>query len=289
MGIFLRQSHNIKPRIWGSPADVQYAIRRNMESIYKCNPDNEVLVMPWFWGFPLLDYSKFGNHGTNYGSTYKDGGLFFDVSGNDTYIKVANDSSFDFPDDTNFSLFAQFKTTAIKIRNGLIGKYDVDASPYEGYAFLLNRVAADGKIAFLPGTYPNHTTTPLTYNDGILHRAAATLNGNTAAIYVDGRSVISDSITPNVWGDDYNDLYIGSQNYLPTTRGFDGFLYEARISNVARTADQIALFHDRPWDLYRRVARPIWSIPAVGVTIPIFMQNMRGSFNSPGTRGGFIN
>ena len=60
-----------KPRKWGSFQDVQYAIRKNAEKIYQIDPDSMVLCMPLFWGLPPLDYSKFGNHGTNYGATYQ--------------------------------------------------------------------------------------------------------------------------------------------------------------------------------------------------------------------------
>ena len=73
-----------KPRRWGSFQDVQYAIRKNAEKIYQIDPDSIVLCMPLFWGLPPLDYSGKNNHGTNYGATYKDGGLDFD--GSNDYI-----------------------------------------------------------------------------------------------------------------------------------------------------------------------------------------------------------
>ena len=80
-----------KPRIWGNFADRQYAIRENLEKIYKIDPDNDVLRIPLFWGLPILDYSNYANHGTNHGATYKNGSFVF--NGSDTYINVLNNDS----------------------------------------------------------------------------------------------------------------------------------------------------------------------------------------------------
>jgi len=45
--------------------------------------------------------------------------------------------------------------------------------------------------------------------------------------------------------------------------------------------------NDRPWALYEPVQRPTYFFLPSGVSIPVFMQNMRG--NQIGMRGGFIN
>ena len=60
MAIFLRHSYNVFPSLWGSDADVQYAVKTNCEKIYGIDSDKLVLAMP-MWeriGDAHKDYSK---------------------------------------------------------------------------------------------------------------------------------------------------------------------------------------------------------------------------------------
>ena len=67
---------------WGSFSDIQYALRVNADRIFGINPDNIVLAMPMWEGAGnnIIDYSKYGNHGSNNKATWVGQGLGFDGS-----------------------------------------------------------------------------------------------------------------------------------------------------------------------------------------------------------------
>jgi len=46
-----------------------------------------------------------------------------------------------------------------------------------------------------------------------------------------------------------------------TSYFLNGAISEVRIASIVYTANQIALFHDRPWDIYRPVSRPVYFLP----------------------------
>ena len=245
MGIFLRQSHNIKPPRWGSPADVQYSIKQNMESIYKCNPDDEVLIMPLFWGLPCLDFSGKNNHGTNHGATYKDGSLIFDGVGD--YILTAIDGTA--MDSFTFSAWMDYVDIST---NRMF--FDTNGTQrFTVYTW------STGNISIYDGT-TNRTFSQSFITSGLMY-ITVTVDGSTGTLFVDGNQYGVTVDTSLLSGDTFDaPLYLGS-NYL----GNDTFaknLDEVRISKAARTAETIGIFYERPWDLYRRVARPIWSLPA---------------------------
>ena len=274
MAIFLRQSHLIKPLRWGSPADVQYAIRVNNEKIYGIDPDNDVLVMPLFWGLPPLDYSKYDNNGTNYGATYKDGSLDFD--GVNDYMDVGSGNSLDISGDMSLFTWAKFDnivdTQQIIIQStagvGDIGQYGLEVGRTN------NEIAASWEDTIIDYSSSNLQTGQWYY---IGWTRSGTTGNWTSKIYVDG--ILDEtlgSIATNPGSQSL--LNIGWLNY-DTPYYYNGIIDEVRISNVARTADQIALFHDLPWDLYRPVSRPVWSIPAAGGVAPT--ANLYGSFYGP--------
>ena len=260
MAIFLRQSHLVKPPRWGSFADVQYAIRVNSEKIYGCNPDNDVLVMPLFWGLPPLDYSGYNNNGTNYGATYKDGSL--DFGGADDYVYKAGN-----PIAGAMTICVRAKTS--NVLEGIVHYNEANppvASTFDRQLY----IDSNGYATFRVYNGGAQLTTGITnIADGDYHYIVGTINtvlGNS--IWVDGTL----ENTNSGGTDGYNGyssafFYVGVSCIVASVSYFDGFIDEVRISNVARTADQIALFHDRPWDLYRPVSRPVWSIPTGAYTI----------------------
>ena len=71
-----------KPRLWGSFSDRQYAIKKNLEKIYKINPGNMSLCLPLFWGLPILDYSGEANRGINQGAQYKFRDFYYFITNN---------------------------------------------------------------------------------------------------------------------------------------------------------------------------------------------------------------
>ena len=102
MAIILKNSWNVPPARWGSPADIRYAIKVNSEKVYNLDPDSNKFLFPVFWGFPLLDYSESNTPATNYGATYKDQNL---TLGGSDYVDITG-----FPHYDNKTIFARIKT-----------------------------------------------------------------------------------------------------------------------------------------------------------------------------------
>lgn len=251
-----------KPRRWGSFQDVQYAIRKNSEKIYGVNPDSDILVMPLFWGLPLLDYSGKANHGTNHGATYKDGSLNF--NGESNYVEGKDIDGAGLFSELTVSCRVNLDTAAVDYK-GILDKSDAFNSNVNPVfrLFLADNVGdkkfrwkvwgADGVSA------GNVDSDSATINEWI--HIVGRYDGSEVAMWINGgKQAITQSETGNL-NDKSNNLRIGVSNSF----FIDGLIDEVRISNIARTADQIALFHDCPWDLYRPVSRPIYSLPSMAI------------------------
>lgn len=261
MGIFLRQSHNVKPPRWGSPTDVQYAIRENSWNIYGCNPDNNILVMPLFWGLPPLDYSGHNNHGIlGSGSIWHSG--YANIGANATEdITVLNSSTFDIGDIPQ----------SIIVGVNFPGGHDIDTPGNMLMAnitdswILQGAISDDGKIRF--GTYGGNIQT-------VKDDWAAATDFNIIAIYksstdceifVNGESNIAGSPANTIVASGLP-LEFGYRDAAGTASVFGGqpFLLNHFIfCSQAITASQAALFHNRPWDLYRPVSRPVYFLPTM--------------------------
>ena len=253
MGIFLRHSWNVKPPRWGSFADVMYAIKVNAEKIYDCNPDNDVLIMPGFWGLPLLDYSGYNNHGTNHGATYKDGSLDFDGA---HYVDCGNSNDLT-PSNLTISTWLNhdYKTDY----DDILGKWETDVGGY-GFAY-----SGDKYLMWVanPNVYSYSSSV---IEVGVWTNVVVEIPGTVITYYINGAldTSLDKGTTIKATTNDFN---IGG--HARYGDHFRGSILEVRITKAVHTADQIALFHDCPWDLYRSVARPIWSIPAVGGDVTI--------------------
>ena len=269
-----------KPRKWGSFQDVQYAIRKNAEKIYQIDPDSIVLCMPLFWGLPPLDYSKFGNHGTNYGATYQDGSLDFD--GVDDYVNASTTGM----STVIGTVSAWAKVTGIGSGPGTEFVFFHRVPATNTRIFLQKAAAADYSFTVGIGEVMSADTGSDFVQNEWVHIALVWDTGSYDA-YFNGDKVIDGGSYANF--DNLNsEIYFGKA--VASNREIDGLIDETYISNVVCTADQIALFHDRPWGLYRPVSRPVYFFQAAaGISIPVAMQNMRGGFNPIGMRGGFIN
>ena len=288
MAIFFRQSYNVKPQRWGSFADVQYAIRKNSEKIYGIDPDNDVLVMPLFWGLPPLDYSGYNNHGVNYGATYKDGSLNFAGAGD--YVDCGQKTSIDIT--SSLTLSVRIKPVSLLGYSTIFGMWSVSNCQYK-LAASLNGNGYPYIDVSDTGDSDNYRNASTQINTAQYHHIVGVYNSSlqTLDLYISG-DLSNGALTGTVPAS----LYNGNTNLQITQQSgggnpYTGFIDEVRISNVVRTADQIALFHDRPWALYQPVSRPVYFFQAEagGFSIPVAMQNMRGGFNPIGMRGGFIN
>lgn len=261
MGIFLRHSWNVKPPRWGSFADVQYAIKVNSEKIYSVDPDDDVLVMPLFWGLPLLDYSGYNNHGTNHGATYKDGSLDFD--GGDDYILIPNDIV-NITSDFSIGLWTKidsFATESTWQRRFIVVKHGTNYLDFSVHA-------TGNKFNYRMGASELKKTVN-GFNTDTWYYIFLVKESGSYSIYVNNQNEALEA--GGIILNSNSNSYIGTGAYAGLKGRFNGLIDEVRISNVARTADQIALFHDLPWDLYRPVSRPVWSIPAAETGVQHFM------------------
>lgn len=248
-----------KPQRWGNFQDIQYAVRVNSAKVYDCDPDNNVLVMPLFWGLPPMDYSGKKNHGTNYGSTYKDGSL--DFNGTSDYISTtwpgilgANPRS----------VFARVRLDGVlAVDNAtIVGWGGNNMVAGKRYHFRIDDSNNYGLRVEIKSGYVSGTTAVGAGWRSVGHTFDGS-NVTDVKLFLDGKT---DTIVASVA------QTIDTENAIPFTvargtlavsqlRYFAGMMEFVSVFDVALTANQIALFHDRPWDLYRPVSRPIYSIP----------------------------
>jgi len=257
-----------KPQRWGNFQSVQYAIRKNSEKIYGVNPDSNVLVMPLFWGFPCLDFSGKQNHGTPYGGVaYHSGSLDFD--GVDDYVGM-NDVYYDSGTHSQITV-----SLWIYADNYVANDVPISRS---FYPFAIQFTSASGgnvnyktsvRTDVTGDIQPTTTGYPLT--TGSWNLITLVYDGTQGINYLNGQNKISVQGTGNLLASPTYNIIIG--NYQSgSSYWFDGLIDEVRISNIAPTAEQIALFYARKWDLYRRVGRTYYSVAAApSIYIPQIM------------------
>ncbi|MCK4498898.1 LamG domain-containing protein [Candidatus Babeliales bacterium] len=255
-----------KPRKWGSFQDVQYAIRKNAEKIYGIDPDNDVLVMPLFWGLPPLDYSGKNNHGTNHGAIYKDGNLGFDGT---NFINVGTNSNLDMgTGNLTLSVWIKMVGNSPDIEHHLVSR----ASDYQLY---IRDATDEFRFSLYDGVNQSKLSSGFTVITDKWYSLVGVRDSGTLRTYVN-------DIAKNTMGDTTGDINNGGGGDVTIGRRtgqqhLNGLIYEARISNVARTADQIALFYERPWDLYRPVSRPVYFLPSIEAIMNQFQKSNLGS------------
>ena len=241
------QSYNQKPQQWGAADAVQAAVMHNAEKIYGINPDNIVLAMPMWEGAGnrIIDYSKYGNNGTNYGATWAGQSLGFD--GVNDYVNAGNTANITVP----YSI-----TGWVKIPTGVVSN--------------IRSIVSLGSLSTgFPMFCPQFTNTnkPLVYIDGSTYVYGSTNLGDNlwhhitfivsgggdmlgVKIYVDAKEEtysINDGNAPVA----QSSIWIGSNLYK-------GLIDDVRIYNRALTANQVSLMYDRPWGLYEPVSRLVY-------------------------------
>jgi len=271
-----------KPQRWGNFQSVQYAIRKNSEKIFGVDPDSNVLVMPLFFGFPCLDFSGKQNHGTPVGGVaYHSGSLDFD--GVDDYVDAGDSTSLQIAGAMTVSAWINVSTLpAASNWDGIVSKGG-DASDGAGedhnYLLILDN-ANFGTGQAVTWMFENSAGTNYqarwitTLSSGLRHLVGVyNTNTNQMILYNNGVAVATtNSITATPTTNSQTAMIGRNRNGVAALFYFNGLIDEVRISNVALTAEQIALFYARPWDLYKRVGRTYYSISAApSIYIPQIM------------------
>ena len=195
----------------------------------------------------ISDSSGNANHGTATGTAMVDG-LLGKARGfnpvNLDRISISNESNFDFERTNPFTIEAWVKTEGNNITQNIFSKLENSGS-YSGYDF---RIENNGTLRFnLINNSPTNLIRVDSLNaidDGQWHHVAVSYNGSSAAsgakIYVDGIEQAITVIYDNLSSSTLNNIvpHIGSrENY---TNYFNGLIDEVRVSNVARSASEIA-------------------------------------------------
>ena len=261
MAIFLKNSWNVPPARWGSFEDVQYAIWTNLEKIYGVDPETELFILPMFWGFPVHNYSISNYLRVNYGVLNKDRSYVF--GGND-YIYFGDILDVGLSDWTISTLL---KTNQGDVFSGIIGKHKY-AGIMGRYGLFTTTVSPNKVRSLLDFDAVNvkFCTSTSNINDGIKHSIYATYDRDgLMSLYFDGDIEDTDDISA------YSSVNIQSalnfdigvyRNVLNNPANyFTGNIYEVRVSNAVRTAEQISLFNALPYGLYQKVQRPFHLLP----------------------------
>lgn len=113
--------------------------------------------------------------------------------------------------------------------NILIANQSKDsANHWELYTY-----AGSGALsAYMPGFSPAETVSPVAIVDDAWHHVAMTFDGQTVALFVDGRRVHRAQVERQIEGEVDSPLWIGG--YPPQAIGCAGQIDEVRLSNVVR-------------------------------------------------------
>jgi len=180
-------------------------------------------------GAYIKDFSANVNHGTPTGTTVVKGfaGKARSFNGTSDRILVGDSTSLK---PSNITIEAWIKTSTAN--RYIAHKYKTAAS-YDGYGLA---TSASGYVRCWVGGSA-WTTGTTNVSDGKWHHIACTYNGSNVSIYVDGAS----DVTPQAQTANLSyaiDLNIGCYN--AASDWFNGIIDELRISDVARSADEIA-------------------------------------------------
>ena len=267
MSSYLLNSANIKPDQWGSPADIQYAVKENAGRIYGINPDNIALAMPMWEMAGNRAYGQSKNNivgaigtslkwqanGLKGGATYDDANNIIDCG---TIIDPRTWSGITIIYSGNMIDQAAYPSICTNM---------LSEAYYGNFNFSY-------ESSYIINWRPGNNESALSYSLGVSTRrmiAVTWIKNSTAKIYVNGQEKASGDKTNGWLASNYttqiNGYYRGAWR---TSSLHYNFL---NIFSVALTANQVASMYDRPWGLYEPVSRPVYFFQAAvgGLSIPV--------------------
>jgi hypothetical protein len=194
-----------------------------------------------------LDSSGNGNTGTPTGTTIVDGRLGKARSFNGTtsdYINLGN--IFDFSGTKPFTIEAWVYTNTVGTQRAIIGKFNANVA---GQWYL--RMDTTGKITFHREATPYIVTSNTVLATSKWYHVAAVYDGAYNRIYINGVEDASPVTTGSVTSNSTNVLIGSYYNSNAIAYNWDGYIDEMRVSNIARTPEEIKMSASRrPYSVY---------------------------------------
>jgi len=185
------------------------------------------------------DASGMGNDATVHGAqltTDRNGnaGSAYEFDGSDDYMTIAQDPTLNVD---HVTLAAWINLDSYKDDQRIISKETGTTWPYSSYSLMVSdtdeqylqfRIGIDTTryMVTSPGVVPLHTW----------QHVAATYDGSTLRLYINGQEVATNAVT-GVITDTNNPLYIGNSQFYD--RGLDGKVDEVKVYNYALSATEL--------------------------------------------------
>ena len=171
------------------------------------------------------------------GFGYSQQATHLNFDGNDDLLNCGNNSSVQISgNQITLEAWVRAESFRTNVWEGTIINKEQNSPDY-GYML---RVGASGQVNFNigNGTWHEITTPSNTLSTNTWYHLAATYNGTTMIIYVNGVMVTSSTAFSGNFTNSNVDLCIGNMPNL--SRGFDGDIDEVRVWNVARSQSEIS-------------------------------------------------
>ena len=173
-------------------------------------------------------------------SSLASGPVTLDFDGTDDHIDYGDEASFEFA--SSFSLEAWVLQEATVTTGTIVSKSNAKSGNEKGYKLVVNNSYPNLKWYDNSSTLIVDITSPYAISNDRWYHIAATYDGSTAKLYIDGIEVASTStvVSPSY---DTEDFMIGAtyDSDTPSTPRdfFNGYIDEVRIWNTALNVDQL--------------------------------------------------
>jgi hypothetical protein len=189
-------------------------------------------------GAYIKDSSGYGNNGTPTGTTFVQGKIGKARSFNEStdYIQVADNNNLDLT--TALTIDAWVKVNSLPPSGNPSIVTKAAASGARSYALILNSTGNFVLGLTSDGTTMTYLTSSTSLSAGVWYYLAATWDGSTAKLYLNGVEDKSGSFSGTLFNSTAP-ACIGDDCAGPFSDPLTGVIDEVRISNTARSADQI--------------------------------------------------